>query len=289
MLAKGFYVTGCGRAHKFGEVYRTFFNCPMVATFNVEADSDLPGGGTPHKHPSGGISRTWLVKINGEHYAWAYRSPNTKQPLTLWELVSKQPLRESLKDGELQLEVLDRYTEPRIAEWVRKHWTRAWHQSFEWAKKLSADSQLVWNTMEPHAHWSGARVMDFGTGWGYHAQKASHAGASVVGVELDTTIAREINDHIEMGDVQFVEKDPGGPFDVIIYTSVHHQLDEKYERLATCLDAYRERCKTLLVELIRPPMFGTEERLKAATVDAQHLLTYKHRIRGVRSIYKFTQ
>jgi 2-polyprenyl-3-methyl-5-hydroxy-6-metoxy-1,4-benzoquinol methylase len=288
MIATGNHVKGGGQAHKFNHVYRAYFNCPMFSTFNVRTDTDLDMTmATAMDHPEGGVSNLWLVKINEEHYAWAYRSPNTKQSLRTWELVSKRPLPDSLKTGELRLKVLEKYNEDQIQKWVNKHWTHSWHQSFDWAGRKSADSQLLWDTMEPHADWSGSLVMDFGTGWGYHAQKASHAGASVVGVELDTTIAREVNDNIEMQDVRFVKKDPGGLFDVIIYTSVHHQLDPKYERLAACLDSYRARCSTLFVELIRPPMFGTEERLKSAVNAATHLLTYKHNIRGMRSVYKF--
>lgn len=289
MIATGHHWPGAGQAHKWNENYRFAFNRRMEGTFNLHTDQDITQY-EPRCVPLwNGIASFWLIKINGTHYGWVFRSPTTEMDNRVWEVISKNRLPDSMREGEMSIEVLEKWNDEEIAKWTGWNWRNQWHQSFPWTRRESADSQLVWDTIAPHAEWSGATVMDFGCNWGFHCFQAAKAGADVVGVEKVTKCARDINDHIEMQDVQFVEKDPGGSFDIIIYTSVHHQIDETYERLAECLDAYRARCKTLFVELIRPPMFGTEERLEAAVSDATHLLTYKHRIRGVRSICKFTQ
>lgn len=285
----GEYIQGCGQAHNYEEVYRHFFNCPMKATFNVRADTaitDFPPLRTP-EHPEGGSSKIWLVKVNG-YYAWAYRSPNTKQDPKIWELVSKQLLPDNLKTMILELEVLDQWGKPRVDQWCSEHYVNQWHQTFDWSDRESAGSAMLWNAIEPHADWSGARVLDFGCGWGYHSFRASKLGASVVAIDKDIGNAIEINDHIECQDVVIGTFDiPVESFDIMLYLSVHHQIDPSYEILSQLLQHKRAHCKTLFVELILPPMFGTAALVDAATADAECLLEYKHTIRGQRALYKF--
>lgn len=289
MTVLGHYVSGMGLAHQHEEVYRHFFGCPMKATFNVKASIAITHFKPTMQpdHPDGGKSSVWLVKVNG-HYAWAYRSPNTRQAGTTWELVSKDLLPDELKEGELELEVLDRWSDAEVQAWIAKSYVNKWHQTFDWSPSGYADSPKLWDAIEPHACWSESSVLDVGCGWGVHSIKASKLGARVTAVDPMIGNAIDVNDHIEMSDVSFRQgKDPGGDYDIILYLSVHHQPDPTYAKLEETLAGFRERASVVFVELIMPPMFGTPALVEAATKDADELLRYKHNIRGTRALYRF--
>jgi hypothetical protein len=295
----GQYVTGCGKAHLYGDQHIPAFKRPMVGTFNMRIPNWSPGafaGAWPKQFytEEAGWNNYWLVKLNSEHYAWAYRWDKSRMPMDAWELLSKSPLPGTLKQGEIRVEVcepwyFDRDTEPwwseRIKAWAKDRYQ---FQGFDWLPVKRADSLKVWQAIEPHATWAGATVLDIGSHYGYHSFKASDAGAEVVAVEPDDETRAcgvTINDHIEMQDVRFLKEDDGRTSDIILYLSVHHQRDPEYKYLAETIAALKKRArKHLFVECILPPMFGQDVDVDAA-VGGEVLLTYAHNVRGVRRIY----
>jgi len=295
MLLRGKYIEGIGRAHQFGHVYRPAFGCPMVATFNVQADGPITGAKPtktmdltwPDEEPK--PVTFWLCQING-HWAWAMRWQGTRLPETRIEFISRCPLPECLKEESLEIEVFERWPEPKIRDWAGKHYQ--W-QGFPWLPRQRVDSQSVWETIKPHAEWSGASVLDVGSHYGYHSFRASEAGAFVTAIEPNDdvrTVGEMIARHIEMQDVQFeksIRPDSEAP-DVILYLSVQHQWDPGYENLAEKVAELAKHTKrTLFIEIILPPMFG--KTCSPEDVDemvgGQILTTYRHRMRGNRRIY----
>jgi hypothetical protein len=296
----GKYATGCGQAHLYGDQHIPAFRRPMVGTFNVDVDGYSVSPRFAHAKEfvtdEAGWNRYWLVKIgarmpgrSGEwtptHYAWAYRWEKSRMPGTTWELLSKSPLPDSFKGGELGLEVCLPWTPEQIQAWATSHYQ---FQGFDWLPVKRADSLKVWQAIEPHATWAGATVLDIGSHYGYHSFKASDLGAEVVAVEPDDDTRAcgvEINDHIEMQDVHFQPKGDMGTHDIILYLSVHHQHDPEYTTLAETIAFYKTLArKHLFVECILPPMFGKGVDVDAA-VGGEVLLTYPHKVRGTRRIY----
>lgn len=289
------YTTGCNQAHKFIDDYRKWFVCPMFATFNMRVrgigKKGLFGFEPSKTFIEGGKHHTfWLVRLNESYYAWAFRWGGSAMPHDILELVSKRLLPEHLKTGAVDLEILEPWSQETIGEFARRHWRNQWHQTFSWSPPR-CDSALLWEAML-HVGWAESTVLDIGCNYGYHSFRASQAGAHVVGFDKDpgaVAIAENINDHIEMQDVRFVDADPGGAFDHILYLSVHHQWDPGYDRLAGYLDTLRSRAKrSVFVELILPPMFGGKrsEQTVDAIVGGTPLLRYQHRVRGVRKLYE---
>jgi len=296
MILKGKYIKGVNRAHQFGDVYLPAFGCPMVATFNVQTDRPITDANPtkifiltwPNEEPK--PVKFWLCQING-HWAWAMRWEGTRLPETQIEVISKRPLPEHLKSEPLTIEVFEKWSEAKIKDWAPKQYQ--W-QGFSWLSHQRVDSHSVWDAIKPHADWSGADVLDVGSHYGYHSFRASEAGASVVAVEPNDetrAMGEIITRHIEMQDVQFE------PFahpssrvsDITLYLSVQEQWDTDYAHLAEKITELLEYTKQVLfVEIILPPMFGkayTTEDVDRM-VGGQILKTYKHRIRGVRRIYK---
>ena len=296
MILKGKYVKGIGRAHQFRDVYRPNFNCPMVATFNVQADGPITDA-----EPTRMISlawpeeeekpvNLWLCQING-YWAWAMRWEGTRMPESRIEFVSKRHLPEHLKSEPLTIGVFERWSEAKIKDWASKQYQ--W-QGFSWLPQQRVDSQGVWEIIKPHADWSGADVLDVGSHYGYHSFRASEAGASVVAVEPNNAVratGKMIARYIEMQDVEFwkylnlLRRLP----DITLYLSVHHQWDADYKYLAGKVADLAIHTKNILfVEVILPPMFGKAHSVEDVDkmVGGQVLTTYKHRMRGFRRIYK---
>lgn len=289
-IVEGRHVPGLGKAHRHTADLAPYFGCPVRGTFNVATDAALDGFRPCIADAEHG-RRFWLVRLNGEHYAWAYRWDGSGQAGRTWELVSKAPLPDALRDGALALEVLEPWAPRQVREWAARQ--KYWFQSFPWSPQR-ADSALVWDALADRFGWSGATVLDIGCHYGYHSFRASKAGARVIGYDRDSRpleAARTINDYIESQDVRFTARDPGGDFDAILYLSVHHQGDPAYARLADCLQALRERARgKVFVELAVP---APEGGMTAATVDAlvsdaggRVLHTYEHRVRFTRRIYE---
>ena len=286
MTFSGHYVSGVGKAHLHMADLEPYFNCRMFGTFNVRADTSIEQFSPCIDDVAGG-RRFWFVRLNGEHFAWAYRWRTSRQLGARLELVSKSPLPDSLKAGKLDIEVLERLPEASVRAWARQQ--PYWFQSFPWSPQR-ADSALIWRTVEPHAHWSGKTVLDIGCHYGYHSFQASRAGARVTGLDTDRRpikTAKYIRDNIEMQDVQFVTEDPDGVFDVLLYLSVQHQWDPNYSALRVQLAALRARARDkVFVELVAPDL---DRRLTVSQIDnivgARPLLVYRHKVRAYRHIY----
>lgn len=288
------HVKGVGEAHKLSQAYVPWFGCPMEATFNVRADQKItdfkPAKVSPFEEGPG-KRLFWLVRIDG-HYAWVLRWPGTNMAPDHLELVSKARLPDYLCKGSWKMEVLEPRSAKEIAHFSRKYFTKNWHQTFSWSHRKFCDSQMIFDTILPHAEFPGSTVLDIGCAYGYHSFVASRAGALVTAYDKDLRcrhVTREINDHIEMQDVAVNEALPTERiFDYIFYFSVHHQVDPQYTKLSdTLLDLRCDVKKALFVELILPPMFGTPEIVKEAMAEAEELLTYRHPVRGQRAIYVF--
>lgn len=216
-------------------------------------------------------------------------------PITTIEVISRRSLPESFKTGPLTVEVFHKLSPVEIATWAADQY---WFQTFPWTPRRkdgqrTADSAMLWNTIVDQCLWRDRNVLDIGTHYGYHAIQASRAGATVIGMDVDKMAldnARVIDRYIEQEGIEYVAADPGGRFDIILYLSVHHQIDESYKKLAETILGYRRRCEDLFVELILPSsckQFGRGmsdddvDRLVGGLV----LTTYKHPIRGFRRVY----
>jgi len=159
----------------------------MVATFNVQVDhsiTDIEPTKTialvwPGEEPKS-VS-LWLCQING-HWAWAMRWEGTRLATTRIEFISKRHLPEQLKAEPLTIEVFERWPDSEIQKWAIKHYQ--W-QGFSWLPRQRVDSRSTWETIELHADWPGASVLDVGSHYGYHSFRASEAGACVTAVEPD--------------------------------------------------------------------------------------------------------
>ena len=287
MIITGHFASGQGDAHRNMGDLTPYFNCPVVGTFNVKTDTPIDLFKPAIDDRENG-RRFWLVRLDGEHYAWAYRWRDSAMPLDRWELVSKSRLPEHLRDGDLDIEVLEPLGTEQVRAWARRQ--DYWFQSFPWSPQR-ADSELIWRTVADRADWSGRTVLDIGCHYGYHSFRASKAGARVTGMDLDhrpIETARFINDHIVMQDVQFGTVDEeDSVYDVILYFSVHHQFDPKYDMLAHKLSELRARARQkVFVELILDmrgmPRFSEID----ATVGGTTLHTYQHRVRHTRRIYE---
>jgi len=299
MILRGEYVQGIGRAHKFGNVYRPAFNCPMVATFNVRSNRPITEARPtktaslvwPGEKPK--LVTFWLCQINGS-WAWAMRWDGSRLPATRIEFISKRPLPEHLKSKALEIEVFEKWSKAKILEWAPKQYQ--W-QGFPWLPRQRVDSRRVWGAISLEADWSGADVLDVGSHYGYHSFRASEAGASVMAIEPNDDVratGKIIARHIEMQDVQFEKLVCASDFhppisDIILYLSVQHQWDPNYENLSeTVLRLAASAKRILFVEVILPSLFGKGHSSEDIDemVGGEILKTYRHRLRGIRRIYK---
>jgi len=296
---KGKYAKGAGVASGCCGQHTPVFNCKMCGTFNIQ----LRYGRINQFKPTLTNSKNqyFLVKIihkSKAYYGWAVRGHESRQPYPILEICTKKLLPESLKKEPFGVVILERWSEDQVKEWSEKQY---WFQGFPFAAVQKADSLAVWNTINRQVDWSGQTVLDIGCHTGYFAFKASQAGARVVGFEPDLKTLkrmRTIQEHIIMSDVKLVKEDPGKTFDTILYLSVHHQPDPTYENLEDKIKELVSRTrKHLFVELIIPPLYPkrldmTEKDLNrivlnpAGSTYQQTLLTYRHKVRGTRRIYR---
>lgn len=281
------FIRGSGRAHRHCEQYHAIFGHPMTGTFNVETALRLSDC-TPARVVDD--KQFYLAKVN-DRYGWAVRWDGSRQRKDRFEIISKEPFLDSFTDGELRLEILERWSDDQIGEWAED---MDWFQSFPWGPQR-ADSAMVWDVIKDRVDWRGKSVLDIGCNFGYYAFQAAKAGARVQGIDKNENVirtARTINDRIEMLDVRFdtgiVQSIGSERYDVIFYFSVHHQFDRSYVKLreyvARIWNASREK---LFIELIVPSMDGSmDENTIDLTVDGEMLLKYKHKVRGIRKLYE---
>lgn len=285
MIRKGYYSNGAGLAHNSNDSYIERFGMPMFGTFNLEVGNapDIHSFKPCFQKSDCVFYLIRLVKDGAEVYGYVTKPRTSGQRNALYEIISKKLIPDNFKKGWLEYEILERWSDEDIKNWAKDKY---WFQSFPWSPQV-ADSRLVWDAIN-HENWGGKTVLDIGCHYGFHLFRASENGAICRGVDTNSeTIktAKVINDHIEMRNVTFSTKDDGGHYDYIFYLSVHHQIDPDYSFLQSTLFDYKKRCKKLFVELIRPPMFGAGKDIDAL-VGGKKLLTYKHKVRGERTVYE---
>lgn len=290
---KGYYITGTNKAHKSDNRRSSFFKCPMYGTFNVKVDTKV---NFESFIPSLAQMNTeyYLVKIkknNKFYYAYLLNWKKSNQAENVLEIVSKRPLPDTLKEGEIEIEIMEKWTNQKRDEWAKEIY---WWETFDWSPKKRADSKDLFNKINEKINWSGKSVLDIGSNYGYHSFNASKRGAYVTGVEINDSARKKaeiINDHIEMQDVKFYKRDTNKDYNVIMILSVIHQFNPSYDKLQEILDSYKKRCQTLFVELILQPNFGgkfTNEEIDKI-VDGTILYTYKHNVRGIRRLYEWNR
>lgn len=314
------FANGCGLAHRsFRDNPRCIammtdlLGSPMIGTFNLQASpADVRavrgmaptrmltvGDDTAICHLCGltnGDGDEWPVFM----YQWTNaKLPNRRPPAATIELISRAPIPDSFRTGDLRLAVYRPFTADERNAWVRQQ--RYWFQTFPWGPascrgRKNADSALQWHTIAPHVEWSGLTVLDIGGNAGYHCFEAAKRGAVVTLVEVPSalSVARNIGNHIECQDIRYLATDPGDEFDVILYLSVHHQLDGTYKTLPDTIARLKSRCRKLFVELI-DPVEGARGVHRVQTdyslsdvneiMGGNPLLTYRHNVRGVRHIW----
>jgi len=289
----GNYVEGCGKAHKCCGPHTKVLGFPVIGTFNV-----LGKGLRINEFPPSIVTEKanyyFLRLERGDKffYGWAVRDHVSKQGLNVLEILTKDPLPDSWKNGEdMGITLYERWSPKKTREWAANKY---WFQTFPFSPKKRADSELVWEVIDT-IDWCGLTVLDIGCHYGFFSFKASEKGARVVGIEPNRRslrMARIIQEHIVQQDVKFFQENlkKSKVYDVILYLSVHHQIDPLYSDLATMLDELRQRTnKYLFVELIMPPIFPEDNQMSEEEIDrivgGKILLRYKHNVRGDRKIY----
>jgi len=106
MITTGNYIRGCKQAHLANSVHTSFFGYPMFGTFNVQTKMDIEKFNPIIISPDG-CHRYYHVRIDNKYDAWVWRRGGSQMLETTWELVSKEPLPDNLKNGIMKLEVLE--------------------------------------------------------------------------------------------------------------------------------------------------------------------------------------
>jgi len=287
----GKYVKGLGKAHDCCNIHTSIFNCAMIGTFNVVVE----GVKLYNYQPSISLPMKdyWFVElIKGKQswFGWAIRDKTSRQSLDLLEILTKEKLPDMLKEGNINVIIHQRWTNEQITLWAKDKY---WFQTFPFSPVKKADSLFVWKAIKDRINWSGEKVLDIGSHYGFFSLKASEAGAKVIGVETNRRsieMARTIQKNIVHQDVIFQSEESEENFDVILYLSVHHQIDPTYEKLLFTIKRLKLKTnKHLFVELILPPMFPKNTKMTSEVIDkmvgGRILTTYKHNVRGERRIY----
>jgi len=284
----GIWTPGIGKAHLNADFWSEPFNCRMVGTFNIKTCLNLENF-SPAFVNYKKAHKFWLVRLNDERYGWAMRWTGSKMAPTTFEIISKTPFPESYRQGNLKIEVLEKWPDENIKRWAsRIHF----FQTFEWGPQ-EANSKMVWDAVN-HVSWPEKTVLDIGCNFGFHAFQASRAGARVTGWDANPNVlpvARTINDHIEMSDVIFLTgrfPSDSQKWDIIFCFSVIHQGDPKYTGLqTTCQGLKKAAREKVFLELIVPALQGN---LGEAEIDkivgGRPLLKYRHHVRCERKIYE---
>lgn len=289
----GTYITGANKAHRNDEKRELHFGYKMHGTFNIKIHDN--GFNIKKYTPCFIIANTGyhlvkLTKNDKTYYGYIIDWKLSNQSKNIIEVVSKTLLPVELMNGEITLEILEKWSNEQRDEWAKNMYS--W-QTFDWSPKKRANSKELSNVINKAiGSWAGLTVLDIGSNYGYHSFNASKKGAIVTGIEINDS-AREkaevINNHIEMQDVVFYKKDNNvSKHDVILFLSVHHQYDPSYKNLKETLDNYKKRCnKYFVVELITPPMFAKNMSVGQIDeiVNGEVLMNYKHPVRGIRRLY----
>jgi len=262
----------------------------MYGTFNISVP-DLDITKQPNPIICNG-KRYWFTKLQiGKiiKYGWCIRDIGSNQRLNTIEVLTKKLLPEDFKVSKIDVSFPDLWSDEKITAWSKNQY---WFQTFPFSFRKRADSQFVWDTINKIS-WNDMEVLDIGCHYGFFSFKASEHGASVVGMDINKnslSVAQTIQDHIIQQDVDFCSTFPNQQFDVILYLSVHHQIDSSYESLESSISRLKQKIrKHLFIELIMPPLFPERSSLTELDIDkivgGRVLARYKHTVRGNRKIY----
>jgi len=295
----GFFKQGSGQAHNCCKPHEEVFHCKMHGTFNIRVPFLRITEIKPHIVHNG--KQYWLVLVRSandmatEYVGWAIRDKSSNQLPNVLEVLTRRRLPDCLRDGELKVLIPDKWSDEKVTRWALRQY---WFQTFDFSPKPRANSRLVWEKINV-INWSNQLVYDAGCHYGFFSFEASKRGACVYGFDKDDKslgAARTIRDHIVQQDVRFIKRSNSmfGPkcCDVMLYLSVHHQVDPAYAELERTLERLKQAVrKTLFIELILPPTFPTGFRLTERDIDdiidGETLHRYKHAVRGTRKIYRW--
>lgn len=300
MVITGKHGKGMGRAHIVGRTdkvidsYRSTFGCNMIGTFNIRLASMKERFVLPGIKPSiaNENKQYWFVRISKEGkncFGWIRRWQGYSRPSPLLEVITKELIPEHYHTGDLKIEIYERWDVEEIKNWAKDLY---WWQSFDFSPIKRAESKFLWDTINI-VSWSGCSVLDVGCHYGYHSFQASKRGARVTAFDKGSTGIKEakvIRDKIIHEDVNFIEEDPGGLFDIILYLSVHQQVDPDYNNLEDKINELKSRArKHFFVELIVPPLFPRNKSMTEMEIDKAVggviLARYQHKVRGIRKVY----
>lgn len=304
VACKGTYVSGASSGERLWsreprrQTLIDAFGFPLLGTFNVR----VPGSRITEMQklrPAAKVKswnkgkptvyRFWTAELSIRGNGWPvwlflWHEPVSDKYVNL-EFMSRERVPDAFK-GPLTVQVFEKWDKLRIDRWIAS-WPKIF-QTFPWSAPRG-DSKLVWEAIGPRVEWRGRRVLDIGCHTGFHSFAAMRAGAIAVGVEVSDKIrarAREVSYHIESLPLRIEPIDPGGVWDTILYLSVHHQADPRYEHLKETIAGLKGRCSDLFVELIAPSIKG---KVSAEAIDSmvggKPFLEYEHRIRGRRRLY----
>ena len=289
---RGFYVKGQGKASKCCNVHTKVFKTTMLGTFNVRVPSlDILKVQPSIVLEDKGYWFVILEKDDQQYPCWAIRDNESNQRVNILEILTKVHLPKALKSGDFNVHIPIKWNKYKIDDWARDQY---WFHTFPFTPTQKADSAGLWDTINI-IDWSGLKVLDYGCHYGYFSFEASKLGASVLGVDSNrkTLItAQIIRDNIIQQDVKFTN---GHEFrkkahDVILYLSVHHQIDPDYIQLNNLIKVLKYSArKFAFIELIMPPMFPKDKILTEVQIDkivgGTVLKRYKHNVRGNRKVY----
>jgi SAM-dependent methyltransferase len=267
----------------------------MFGTFNINIPSFRL-----FQHKSAiqcGKKKYWYVRMchrnTGDiRIGWAIRDVDSSQRVNTLEILTKELLPESFKKGEIEITLPKLWRPEKITEWAKNVY---WFQTFPFSPKKRADSEMLWNTIND-IDWSGQKVLDIGCHYGFMSFKASELGACVTGLDKNKQSldrASTIQNHIIQQDVTFTTSDPKAEksYDVVLYLSVHHQVDPSYQNLIKTMEQLKSVArKYVFVELIMPPTFPKKSTMTEDQIDkivgGTVLCRYRHVVRGHRKVYK---
>ena len=303
LVFSGCHVKGLGQAHQYSSQHTPFFGCSMVSTFNITINRPFEHTALVQSRggkSADGVHHYYMARIQNNlvgAYGWVYRWEGSGMKRSILEVVSRRPLSKDLHQGPLTVTIFPRWNANEIQSWAKDQY---WFQTFPWSPSVrkdghrTADSRLVWNVIHRECGWRNKSVLDIGAHYGFQSLQAARVGATVVGWEPEQPsrdAAVLIDQNIEQEGVEYVARDPGGQFDIILYLSVHHQVDPAYDQLDSTIQSLASRCRDLFVELILPSSISTfGGRRKDGQVDVlvggRVLKTYRHNVRGMRRIYR---
>jgi len=296
IAAKGYmegkYVSGAGNAHRFCAIHRETFGCEMYGTFNIQLRNGDHSEFTPSIMTK--KSKYYFLRLKkGKEsiYAWAVRDHKSHQIVTRLEVISKELIPDSFKEGKFGITIYEPWDDEQIKKWAKKQY---WFQTFPFTPTPKANSEKLWNLIDT-IDWEGQEVLDIGSHYGFFSFKASQKGASVTGFEVNKSSYKNacvIRDNIIQQDVYFTRTDPEVAVDVILYLSVHHQPDPSYSKLQEKIVELKMRTrKHLFVELILPPKFPQGVEMSDKEIDClvgmSTVATYQHNVRGRRRVYRW--